>query len=261
MARTRREAVSWPTILRELRVERVADVTATTRRVTLVGEQLGEFPVAGGTAAPFRSSGFDDHVKLLVPLEGTDRPPLPVQGPDRLEWGGAGGRPVAKDYTPRRFDPERGELDLDFVLHEGGFAAGWARRTQPGDPAWIVGPTRSLLLPEGHDWMLVAGDETALPAIGRLLDEWPPGWQGSVVVELTDPAHAQDLPRPDGVEIVWTVGPDAWVQAIKDLPWSPGTPFCWVAGETRTIRQVREFLKEDRLVPRDCLDVTGYWRR
>ncbi len=118
MARTRREAIAWPTILRELRVVRVGDVTETTRRVTLAGEQLGEFPVAGGTAAAFRSDGFDDHVKLLVPLEGTDRPPLPVQGPDRLEWGGAGGRPVAKDYTPRRFDPVTGELDLDFVLHE-----------------------------------------------------------------------------------------------------------------------------------------------
>lgn len=261
MARTRREAVAWPTILRELRVARVADVTASTRRVTLVGEQLGEFPVAGGTAAPFRSEGFDDHVKLLVPLEGTDRPPLPVQGPDRLEWGGAGGRPVAKDYTPRRFDPDAGELDLDFVLHEGGFAAGWARRTRPGDPAWIVGPTRSLLLPAGVDRILLAGDETALPAIARLLDAWPGGVEADVVIEVASPEGVQDLPDHGGVTVQWVHGAPAWVQAVHDLPWADGTTFCWVAGEASAVRDVRRFLADQRGVPRDCLDATGYWRR
>lgn len=261
MARTRREAVSWPTILRELRVERVADVTPTTRRVTLVGDQLGEFPVAGGTAAAFRSSGFDDHVKLLVPFEGTDRPPLPVQGPDRLEWGGAGGRPIAKDYTPRRFDPERGELDLDFVLHEGGFAAGWARRTQPGDPAWIVGPTRSLLLPPDVDRMLLAGDETALPAIARLLDEWPGGMTADVVIEVASPEGIQTLPPHPGVSVRWVHGAAAWVEAVQDLAWPEGSTFCWVAGEASAVRDLRRFLADQRGVPRDCLDATGYWRR
>lgn len=261
MARTRREAVAWPTILRELRVVRVADVTATTRRVTLAGDQLAEFAVAGGTAAPFRSEGFDDHVKLLVPLEGTDRPPLPIQGPDRLEWGAAGGRPVAKDYTPRRFDSVAGELDLDFVLHEGGFAAGWARRTQPGDPAWIVGPTRSLLLPTGVDRLLVAADETALPAVARLLDEWSGGVTADIVIEVASPAGIQDLPARDGVSVRWVHGADAWVQTIRELPWPEGSTFCWVAGESRAVRDVRRFLADERAVPRDCLDATGYWRR
>lgn len=259
MARTRREAVAWPTILRELRVVRVADVTPTTRRVTLAGEQLEEFAVAGGTAAAFRSEGFDDHVKLLVPLEGTDRPPLPVQGPDRLEWGGAGGRPVAKDYTPRRF--AGGELDLDFVLHEGGFAAGWARRATPGDPAWIVGPTRSLLLPTGIERMVLAADETALPAIARLLDAWPGSMAADVVIEVASPEGIQDLPALPGVTVRWVHGAEAWIDAVRALPWPDVPTFCWVAGEAGAVRQVRRHLADDRGVPRDCLDATGYWRR
>ncbi len=266
MARTRREAVAWPTILRELRVVRVADVTETTRRVTLTGEQLNQFAVAGGTAAAFRSDGFDDHVKLLVPLEGTDRPPLPVQGPDRLEWGGAGGRPVAKDYTPRRHvpGPDGGELDLDFVLHEGGFAAGWARRTQPGDPAWIVGPTRSLLLPTRIDRLVLAADETALPAVGRLLDELAsrtPGFETTIVVDVPSPVSIQELPQPPGVTIQWVHDSDAWLEAISDLPWPDVTTFCWVAAESGAVRRARRFLTDTRAVPRDCLDATGYWRR
>ncbi|RLV57242.1 siderophore-interacting protein [Aeromicrobium phragmitis] len=261
MARTRRQAVGWSTVLRALRVVRVSDVSPAMRRVTLTGEQLAGFEVEGGRLPEFRSDGFDDHVKLLVPIEGSERPPLPIQGPDRLEWGAAGGRPIAKDYTPRRYDPTTLELDLDFVRHGDGFAAEWAERVTPGDPAWIVGPTRSLLLPQGQDWMLVAGDETALPAIGRLLEEWPEGWRGQVVVELTDAAHTQDLAQPPGVEIQWAVGPEAWIEAVRKLDWWPGEAFCWVAGETRTIRQVRDFLKNERDVARDCLDVTGYWRR
>lgn len=261
MARTRRTAVGWPTILRELRVERVDDVSPTTRRVTLVGDQLAAFEVAGGTAPAFRSDGFDDHVKLLVPLAGTERPPLPVQGPDRLEWGSAGGRPVAKDYTPRRFGtgPSGGaELDLDFVLHEGGFAAGWARRVQPGEPAWIVGPSRSLLTPTDVDHLVVAGDETALPAIARLLEQWPDGVTGTVVVDVPGPASRQELPVAAGVSLLWVHGADAWLSAVTDLPVRPGTTFCWLAGEASAVRQVRQAWAGR--VPRDCLDATGYWR-
>lgn len=264
MARTRRVAVAWPTILRELAVVGVEDVTAGMRRVILTGDQLAEFDVAGGTAAEFRSDGFDDHVKLLVPAFGTDRPPLPVQGPDRLEWGGAGGRPVAKDYTPRWFDAASRRLALDFVRHGDGFASGWAERVQPGDPAWIVGPTRSLLLPEGVDHLVVAGDETALPAIGRLLDEWPADWAGRVgahvVVEVADASREQQLSLPDGVVLTQVHGAAAWEQAIAALDVDLSASFCWVAGESGSVRRVRTHLAQERNVPRDLLDATGYWR-
>lgn len=261
MARTRRAAVGWATVLRELQVARVENVTPGMRRITLTGVQLGAFEVSGGRLPEFRSDGFDDHVKLLVPVAGEERPPLPVQGPDRLEWGAAGGRPVAKDYTVRRLDSVADEIDLDFVRHGAGFAAGWAEQATVGEPAWVVGPTRSLLLPEGQDWTLIAGDESALPAIDRLLEEWPDGWRAQVVVELSHPSHRQDLVVPDGVSVSWTVGPDEWVDTVCGLDWWPGEVFCWVAGETRTIRRVRNYLKDERQVPRDCLDVTGYWRR
>lgn len=261
MARTRREVKSWPTVLRELTVTRIVDVTLGMRRITLSGDQLGSFDVAGGAVAPFESEGFDDHVKLLVPMSGQDRPPLPVQGPDRLEWGSAGGRPVAKDYTPRRFDRATLELDLDFVRHGAGFAASWAERTEPGESAWIVGPTRSLLTPTGVDCLFVAGDETALPAIGRLLEHWPTGVPGQVVIEVSRQSHRQDVPVPAGVTISWAGSPDDWVSTIEELPWPQGETFCWVAGETSTVRRVRNFLKSERMVGRENLDVTGYWRR
>lgn len=252
MARTRRPAVPWPTILRELTIVGIDDVTATTRRLTLAGDAFGGFV----------STGFDDHVKVLVPVAGQDRPPLPVQGPDRLEWGAAGGRPVAKDYTPRRVTDST--VDLDFVLHGEGFASGWAQRASLGDPAWIVGPTRSLQAPPDVDHWLVAGDETALPAIARLLDEAPEDLSAHVVIEVPSPASIQPLRDLPGVDVRWVHDTAAWHEQIATAPlfhdaWPGDRTFCWVAGEAGACRQARSVVAAR--VPRDCLDVTGYWRR
>lgn len=259
MARTRRVTTPWPAIIRELRVARVVDVSATTRRVTLTGEQLDEFEVVGGTAPAFRSEGFDDHVKLLVPFAGKERPPLPVQGPDRLEWGAAEGRPIAKDYTPRRYTD--GALDLDFVMHPDGFASGWAERVSAGDLAWIVGPTRSALWPEDIEAMVMTADETALPAVARALEEWPEGRRlpTTIIIEVPTEASVQQLPTPPGVDILWVHGRDAWVAAVEALPWPDGEVFAWAAGESGALRKIRSVLR-DHAVPRDLLDVTGYWR-
>lgn len=249
-------ALQHATILRELRVSATLDVTPTTRRLTLTGSQLQEFAVEGGMVAAFASLGFDDHVKVLVPAAGQDRPPLPVQGPDRLEWGSAGGRPVAKDYTPRRFTGA--ELELDFVLHGEGFAAAWAERARPGDLAWIVGPSRSLLLPQAERW-LIAGDETALPAIARLLEEFPVDARASVVIQVPGPASVQELRDLPGVAVTWVHDEESWFAAVVAAELA-GEVFCWVAGEAGAVRRARAHLTAAG-VPRDLLDLTGYWRR
>ncbi|NEE10289.1 siderophore-interacting protein, partial [Streptomyces sp. SID7499] len=109
--------------------------------------------------------GFDDHVKFFF-ADGDEPPVLPGQNVSSLDWP-ADARPIAKDYTPVRYDPEAGEIDFDFVRHEGGVASSWAQAVKPGEVTWIAGPKMSHGHPEGADWLLVIGDETALPAIGR----------------------------------------------------------------------------------------------
>lgn len=260
MARTRRTVQHWPAILRELTVTRVVDVTPTLRRITLTGPELAEYQVEGGTAAAFRSEGFDDSVKVLVPGDGDARPPLPVQGPDRLEWGAAGGRPIAKDYTPR-FASDT-ELGLEFVRHGHGFASTWVQTVAPGSLTWIVGPTRSSLWPEGIDAAILLADETALPAIGRLLDEWPTTRTipTEIVIEVPTPESIAPLPEIPGVNVRWVHGRDAWVSAAEQLPWPEGDVFVWVAGEASGVRRIRQFVSTERGVPKDLLDATGYWR-
>lgn len=80
--------------------------------------------------------------------------------------------------------------------------------------------------PRGVDWTLVAGDETALPAIGRWLEEWPAGARGQVFVEVAEASHRQDLPVPDGVALTWLVRDGApaatttlLLDALRAAPW------------------------------------------
>ncbi|MFC7619823.1 siderophore-interacting protein [Microlunatus sp. GCM10028923] len=251
-----------PIILRRVEVARAVDVTPRLRRVTLTGDQLGAFSRDGLSLPAFHSPGFDDHVKLIFAADGDLDAALPRQLADGIEWGPAPNR-QGRDYTPRRFDPATGELDLDFVLHGDGPAASWATAARPGDALWFAGPKSSTVLPDDLDWILLAGDETALPAIGRFLDERPLDVPAHVVVVITHPAAELPLALRPGDTLHWVRarhadGPDL-EQAIRELDWWPGTGYAWCAGESRALLPIRRHLTRERGLPKSHLDVTGYW--
>ncbi|MFF8408720.1 SIP domain-containing protein [Streptomyces omiyaensis] len=263
--RSPRSVVTFPIVLRELTVLRAENVTPGMRRLTLGGPQLDAFAKDGLELPALRTEGFDDHVKFFFADE-TGRLVLPRQRVSSLDW--SDGRPVAKDYTPVRHDPGKGEIDFDFVRHDGGVASTWAENAVPGDTAWIAGPKMSHSHPEGADWILVVGDETALPAIGRWLAEMPAGTKARVFVEVGEDSHRQELPTEADAEIVWLSRKgapagttDLLEQALRTAEWLPGTVFAWVAGEAVTLKGIRRHLATERQVPREQTHITGYWRR
>ncbi|MGW7106031.1 SIP domain-containing protein [Streptomyces xanthophaeus] len=264
-SRNPRPVVTFPIVLRELTVLRVQDVTPGMRRLTLGGPQLGAFAKDGLDLPALRSEGFDDHVKFFFAEDGRD-PVLPGQNVSSLDWPDA--RPLTKDYTPVRFDPQAGEIDFDFVNHEGGVASAWAQAAEPGDVTWIAGPKMSHGHPEGADWLLVIGDETALPAIARWLAEMPAGTRARVFVEVAEESHRQELPTRADAEITWLVrdgapagSTDLLERAVRGMDWLPGEVFAWAAGEAVTLKGIRRHLAADRQVPRERTHITGYWRR
>ncbi|MGW6414096.1 SIP domain-containing protein [Streptomyces sp. NPDC055055] len=263
--RSPRSVVTFPIVLRELTVLRAENITPGMRRLTLGGPQLDAFVKDGLELPALRTEGFDDHVKFFFADE-AGRLVLPRQQVSSLDW--SDGRPVAKDYTPVRHDPETGEIDFDFVRHEGGVASTWAEKAAPGDSAWIAGPKMSHSHPEGADWILVVGDETALPAIGRWLAEMPEGTKARVFIEVGEDAHRQELPTRADAEITWLSRggapagtTDLLERAVRAADWLPGTVFAWVAGEAVTLKGIRRHLVTERQVPREHTHITGYWRR
>lgn len=268
MPKTSRQLTVRPVTLREVEVVRVVDLTPGMRRVTLAGEQLGEFTSANGFPQPaFDSTGFDDDIRLAFCYPGQTEPVLPVQKANSIDVP-RDPRPLSRVYTVRRWDPEAGELSVDFVRHGVGTATTWAYRAQPGDRIHLAGPGSSKAFPAGADWLLVAGDDTALPAIGRLLEEVAPDTRAQVFIEIAEHEHRQELREPPGVEVTWLVrdGAEAGttsllVDAVRNCGWWDGRPFAWLAGEHTAVRDLRRHLVEGRGMPKADIEFTGYWRR
>ncbi|MFB8074367.1 SIP domain-containing protein [Streptomyces californicus] len=264
--RNPRPVVTFPIVLRELTVLRVADVTPGMRRVTLGGEQLRAFHRDGLDLPALRSEGFDDHVKFFF-ADGDAPVVLPGQNVSSLDWP-TDARPLAKDYTPVRHDPVAGEIDFDFVRHEGGVASAWAQSVKPGEVTWIAGPKMSHGHPEGVDWLLVIGDETALPAIGRWLAEMPAGTRARVFIEVGEESHRQELPTAADAVVTWLTRDgapagttDLLERAVRSMEWLPGEVYVWAAGEAVSLKGIRRHLSAERGVPRERTHITGYWRR
>ncbi|GAB3601325.1 SIP domain-containing protein [Microbacterium tumbae] len=271
MPKTSRRLTVHPAVLREVEVVRTVDITPGMRRVTLSGEQLRSFTSATGFAQPaFDSLGFDDDIALYFPYPGQSEPVLPVQQESGLSTP-RDPRPLSREYTVRRWSRETGELDVDFVRHGIGVGTTWAHRARPGDRLHFTGPTGSKAFPAEADWLLVAGDDTTIPAIARLIEELPADARAQVFVEVAEGSHriplrdAQELP---GVEVTWLVrdGAEAGtttllVDAVRGAAWWDGRPFAWVAGERTAVRDLRRHLVEDRGMPKQAIEFTGYWRR
>lgn len=268
MAATVREVEVSPICMREMDVLRVVDVTPGMKRITVGGECLDRHVRDGVELPPVRSTGFDDDIKLLPVDPATGSLPFDVprnSADGTVDWP-AGAFQYSRTYTVRRFDAEAREMDIDFVVHAGGLAAEWATRVQPGEKILIAGPKHSSSLPRGVDWMLVAGDETALPAIARCLEKLPPDLPATVVIEVAEPAHRQELASAADVVITWlyrseNAGQSRLVDAVEAAPWRAGQPYVWVAGEATAIKPLRRWAKHDKLLDKRFVEITGYWRR
>lgn len=233
---------------RRLDVLRVIDITPRMRRITVGGPDLEGFV----------SLGSDDHIKLLFPQNAAEQAAL--ESPT-FNIKGDGPQPAMRDYTPRRFDLSIGELDIDFVLHGDGPASTWAEQAQVGQHLYIGGPRGSMIVPDIFDSYLLIGDETALPAIGRRLEELPAGRKVLAVIEIDNTAEQQALHSAADVDVIWVIrGQDDLLDTVRNLTLPGGSLYSFVATETKLSRQVRRVLLDTHHVDEAYLKAVGYWR-
>ena len=205
----------------------IADLTPSMRRFTFVGPGLDDF------ADP----GRDQRIKLVLPAPSGGYEHLP-DGEDWYErWRvlPEERRNPIRTYTTRRVRPAGTtgavdtagagagaggptRVDVDMVVHEPlGPASRWIRDAAVGSRAVLLGPRRSWLrgrppgaaLSGGVDFVppavterfLLGGDETAAPAIARILQDLPTTARGIAVVEMPTRADAAYLPDHPGFEV------------------------------------------------------------
>ena len=244
--------------MRTLTVARVERIAGLLARVTFTGEDLQDFV----------SASFDDHVKIFFPADPSQPPVLPTAGPDGIKFPDGVPRPAARDYTPRRFDTARQELEIEFVLHGDGPASTWAEQAAPGQQLGIGGPRGSFVVPTAFDWHVLIGDETALPAIARRLEELPASAQARVLIEV--PAAENEIPLQTAAKasVRWLhrngTAPGystLLLQAARELALPQGEGYVWVAAESATAKAVREIMVAQHGIDKSRIRAASYWKR
>ncbi|MFI6262626.1 siderophore-interacting protein [Micromonospora sp. NPDC051006] len=278
-------------------VRAVRQLSPSFVRVTFTGPDLDRFA----------DNGYDQRIKLALPLPGRHGVRLP-DGPDWYARWRALPEPERnpiRTYTVRAVRPHAAEVDVDLVVHgDSGPATRWARRVRPGDEIAILGPDAGYdgdhggveFRPPSTGQLLLAGDETAVPAIAAILERLPLDARGRVLLEVPDAADALPLTAPPGVEVTWlargvgghgselvpavaaaagellaapdpvAVTPVADIDVDAEILWEvpdpvPAAPlYAWLAGEAGVIRSLRRHLVGERGLDRRAVAFMGYWR-
>lgn len=244
---------------RKMQVVSTQDLTPSMRRVRLAGEDLERFSRNGL------------HMRLLFPPAGSTSPSWPQIGRNGdAVWPDDENRPVARVYTIRTIDVAAGLIDVDMVLHEGDAypGAGWAARAKPGDIVGMTGPGGG---EAPHTATLVLlGDETALPAIGRILEGLPKETNAIVRIEIASEEEKQPLSTRATLDLEWLVRGNAEAgtttlleDAVKALDIKGDDPdlFVWAGCEFSAFKSIRSHLRKELRLPNRQHLVVSYWRR
>lgn len=205
----------------DVEVKRIVRLGANFQRITFAGDCLSDFGIQGET--------HDLRIKVIVPCVDADGSPLPLPDLSTLDAGwyqdwlklDPATRGCMRTYTVRgaRCSGPEPEIDVDFVLHfdedgKGGPASSWAASAQPGDRVCIIGPNVANCVTAesygGIEWrpgmarhVLLAGDETAVPAITAILESLPEDVTGHALMEIPSSGDRQEVRTASGVQMIW----------------------------------------------------------
>lgn len=283
-----------------VRVAAITDLTPSFRRFTFRADDL----------ARFGDPGFDQRIKVVFPTRTVGLDAMPTGEDWYTQWRALpeDARPPFRTYTTRFVRHDANEVDIDMVAHDVlGPASDWIARAVVGDELLIWAPTTAhegvsygvdFVPPARSERILLAGDETAAPAIAVILEQLPRDARGVVVLEVPHSDDVAYLPHHPGFEyrvaarddsrhahLVSAVedaaarlvpeGRGAEVEEIDidtDILWEvPRTAkggaalksaplYSWLAGEAGAIKALRRHLVAEHGVDRRAVAFMGYWR-
>lgn len=243
----------------QVTVTATEQVAPIMRRLTLQAPELVDY-------APL---GPDEYFGLVMPAEGHDLPELPPTDPDRATPRGKfavpdEAQPSVRWYTIRAHRPELGEVDVDVVTHgDAGPGSAWVLRAEVGSVAAFQTGTSAYRTEGVEGPQVIAGDETALPAISRILEELPAGVEAYVFLEVPTLGDLPTLPTPRNATIrVLERGAGAPGSALVPAIESADLPIptaAWIAGEQGSVAAVRRHLTGVRGAQKRSVYFCPYW--
>ncbi len=234
-----------------------ANITfATVLSVSRISPSYFRVRIADPSLGRFSRGGL--HFRLLfAPSDHIGE--WPAIGEDgRTQWPGgrsAWHRPV---YTVRQIDPDHGEMEFDVVVHDNGRVSAWCETSHPGERVALMGPGGGWY-PEAR-WLGLFGDETALPAIARILAAAPDHTRGAATIMIGHEDDIQTLAAPSGMTIRWLVRGNGQTlhDAVEAMYIPPSDRFVWFAGERSDVELVRRALPA-RGLNRSEFRAASYW--
>jgi NADPH-dependent ferric siderophore reductase len=262
---------------------------------------------AGETLRHFADNGYDQRFKLIFPAPacGFDKMPTSERWYSELRALPEEEQCGVRTYTVRAVRRQAREVDVDMVVHEArteaecGPALRWLREAAVGDPLLLLGPDArwdgphggvDFHAPEGAE-LLIAGDETALPAIAAILEDLPITAHGRAFIEVPVAADAMALDAPEEVEVVWlpregAAWGDRLVPAVTEaarrmefaarteqfdevedeMIWeapaevAQSDAYVWIAAETGVVKTLRFTIRKELGLPKESGAFMGYWR-
>ncbi|HEU4362014.1 MAG TPA: siderophore-interacting protein [Mycobacterium sp.] len=247
-------------------------------RTEAIAPQMTRVVLGGNGFDTFTPSEFTDSYVKIIFAAGVDAAELPQPLTlDSFDALPAGRRPAIRTLTARRADPAARELSIDVTVHgDHGVAGPWAAGALPGQPVYLMGPGGAYAPNPVADWHLLAGDESALPAIAAALEALPADATGKAFIEVADPDHEIALTAPQGVQLNWIyrggradlvaedrAGDNApLVEAVTTASWLPGQVQVFIHGEAQAVmHNLRPYIRRERRVASAWASISGYWRR
>ncbi|NIL77701.1 MULTISPECIES: SIP domain-containing protein [Rhodococcus] len=168
---------------------------------------------------------------------------------------------VSRVYTVRSFDAKSSSMMVDVVLHgEESPMMRWVHSLQIGDTFALTGPRPHFVVPEKDRRAAIFADDTAIPALFAILQQWPVG-RTAIGWVATDDAEAFDeLPDVPGVELHLIGKNDSLAEQALRLE-TPAAHVVWGAGERDEMRAIRKFFRTTHGLEKDDVAVFGYWKR
>lgn len=229
-----------PVPIRVVATERLSE---RARRITFDGMVL----VRSGLPASYLSLWFSD------PAAAKPR----ADRRDRLD---------KRTMTPRWIDRAATTMTIDFVLHGSGPASEWAAAARLGDAIWAGETKGGYVVPPPGSHVVLVGDDTAIPAIGSILEALDGATRPTTVIEVVDGLDERTVSETRPTDPMWLHrGPDPsqagvlTMNLIETLT-VPDDAYWWIAGERDAIRAMRDVVVGDRGVPRDRLSLNAHWR-
>lgn len=211
--------------------------------------------------ATFPETSAASYVKLIFDQQGNA---IEFQAPDAP-------RPRMRTYTIKSIDRQAEEITLDFALHShndlnetqtnDGLASRWAEYAKVGDKISFAGPGSSKSLADKYDWVLFAGDITALPSIENYLANLPKNTKGFAFIQVPENEDIRSINKPENLQIVWMNYSESLAQRIAKTELIPGIPAIWAACEFSQMRALRQLFTKDMGISRNQIYISSYWKK